>query len=89
MTAATAHLGQFYKTALGNPALRPLLRRTGLPELRDQPRLHALQRALIRARDDDAPDWDAIGQPVAALLDTIDLNHPQARPGRGSAGARA
>ena len=24
------HLARFYKTALGNPALRPLLRRTGL-----------------------------------------------------------
>ena len=24
------HLGQFYRTALGNPGLRPLLRRTGL-----------------------------------------------------------
>ena len=30
------HLGKFYQTALGNPALRPLLRRTGLPELRDE-----------------------------------------------------
>ena len=29
------HLGKFYRTALGNPALRPLLRRTGLPALRD------------------------------------------------------
>jgi hypothetical protein len=24
------HLGKFYRTALGNPALRPLLRRAGL-----------------------------------------------------------
>ena len=30
------HLGKFYRTALGNPALRPLLRRTGLPALRDE-----------------------------------------------------
>jgi len=30
------HLGKFYRTALGNPALRPLLRRTGLPSLRDE-----------------------------------------------------
>jgi hypothetical protein len=70
------HLGQFYRTALGNPALRPLLRRTGVAELRDAPRLHALRQALIRARDDEAPDWAAIGRPVADLLDTIDLQHP-------------
>ncbi len=71
------HLGKFYRTALGNPAMRPLLRRAGLPELRDESRLHALRRALLAARDDPAPDWAAIGRPVAALLDTIDLRHPQ------------
>ena len=81
------HLSKFYRTALGNPALRPLLRRAGLPELRDAPRLQALSQALIRARDDEAPDWAAIGQPVAALLDTIDLEHP--RPGPAPAPARA
>ncbi|HEX4301594.1 MAG TPA: hypothetical protein VHZ78_02290 [Rhizomicrobium sp.] len=70
------HLGQFYRTALGNPALRPLLRRAGLPELRDESRMQSLRQALLRARQDDAPDWSAIGQPVAALLDTIDLRHP-------------
>ena len=48
------HLGKFYRTALGNPALRPLLRRTGLPQLRDERRLTALREALTRARDDDA-----------------------------------
>src|SRR3981189_1676852 len=69
------HLAKFYKTALGNPALRPLLRRTGLSELQDAPRLQRLREALVRARDDDAPDWAAIGQPVADLLDTIDLAH--------------
>jgi hypothetical protein len=81
------HLGQFYRTALGNPALRPLLRRTGLPELRDGARLEAVRQALIRARDDAEPDWTAIGQPVAALLDTIDLRHPKppAPPAPGSA----
>src|SRR3954465_6004674 len=41
------HLGKFYRTALGNPALRPLLRRTGLPQLRDQRRLAGLREALI------------------------------------------
>src|ERR1700730_4638866 len=74
------HLGKFYKTALGNPALRPLLRRTGLFELRDPPRLQRLQQALTRARDDEVPDWAAIGQPVADLLDTIELSHPQPKP---------
>jgi hypothetical protein len=74
------HLGKFYKTALGNPALRPLLRRTGLPELRDEARLQRLREALIRARDDEQPDWAAIGRPVAELLDTIDLQHPEPRP---------
>lgn len=72
-----AHLAKFYKTALANPALRPLLRRAGLPELRDEGRFGELQDALRRARDDEIPDWAAIGQPVAALLDTVTLNHPR------------
>ena len=71
------HLGKFYRTALGNPALRPLLRRAGLPELRDPKTMQSLQQALLRARDDETPDWSAIGQPVATLLDSIDLRHPQ------------
>ncbi|MGB8402374.1 hypothetical protein [Bradyrhizobium sp.] len=74
------HLGKFYRTALGNPALRSLLRRTGLPELRDETRLRALQEALSRARDDAEPDWAAIGQPVAELLATIDVRHPAPVP---------
>src|ERR1700676_2392436 len=74
------HLAKFYKTALANPALRPLLRRTGLAELRDEPRLQRLREALIRARDDEEPDWAAVGQPVAELLDTIDLQHPRPKP---------
>jgi hypothetical protein len=81
------HLAKFYKTALGNPALRPLLRRTGLFELRDEKRLQALREALIRARDDTEPDWAAVGAPVAELLDTIDLKHP--RPKAAAAPARA
>jgi hypothetical protein len=81
------HLGKFYKTALGNPALRPLLRRTGLAELRDEQHLQRLREALIRARDDAFPDWAAIGEPVAALLDTIDLRHP--KPGPAPATGRA
>src|SRR5277367_3675334 len=74
------HLGKFYQTALGNPVLRPLLRRTGLTELRNGARLQSLRTALIRARDDAAPDWAAIGRPVAALLDTLDLSHPAPGP---------
>jgi hypothetical protein len=73
------HLAKFYRTALGNVALRPLLRRAGLPELRDEARLNGLREAIRQARDDEAPDWEAIGQPVAALLDTIELSHPTPR----------
>src|SRR5882757_9884892 len=74
------HLAKFYQTALGNPALRPLLRRAGLPELREPSRFEALRRALRSARDDAAPDWAAIGAPVAELLDTIRLQHPRPKP---------
>src|SRR3984893_1950755 len=75
-----AHLSKFYRTALGNPALRPLLRRTGLSELRDEPRLRRLREALIHARDAPSPDWAAMGALVAALLDTVDLWHPRPKP---------
>ena len=44
------HLGKFYRTALGNPALRPLLRRTGLPALRDETRLGAPARGADAGR---------------------------------------
>lgn len=74
------HLGKFYRTALGNPALRPLLRRTGLPQLRDEGRLQRLRAALLAARDDETPDWAAIGAPVAELMDGIDVRHPQPKP---------
>jgi hypothetical protein len=74
------HLAKFYRTALGNPALRPLLRRAGLEELRDPSRFEAFRCALRSARDDASPDWSAIGQPVAALLDTIRLRHPRPKP---------
>jgi hypothetical protein len=76
------HLAKFYKTALGNPALRPLLRRTGLEELNEPARLQGLREALVRARDDETPDWAAIGQPVAEFLDRLELRHPQPRPVR-------
>src|SRR5205085_1550984 len=71
------HLAKFYRTALGNPALRAILRRAGLPELADRARLQSLRDAVRRARDDHAPDWETIGQPIADLLDTIALDHPK------------
>src|SRR5258705_1350777 len=71
------HLGQFYRTALGNPALRSLLRRTGLEARRDESRLTALREALAHARDDAEPDWAAVGTPVAALMDGIGVRHPK------------
>ncbi|MFX9235365.1 hypothetical protein ABTN65_19030, partial [Acinetobacter baumannii] len=63
-------------TALGNPPLRALLRRTGLPALQDPDRLAGLRAALTQARDAVAPDWAAIGAPVAALMDGIAVRHP-------------
>jgi hypothetical protein len=74
------HLAKFYRTALGNPALRPLLRRAGLRELREPSRFAALRQALTQARDDESPDWAAVGRPVAELLDTIRLQHPRPKP---------
>lgn len=74
------HIGKFYRTALGNPVLRPLLRRSGLTELRDPTRFQALRQALTRARDEADPQWVEIGEPVAALLDTVRLRHPQPKP---------
>ena len=45
--AATGISSKFYRTALANPALRPLLRRTGLVELNDAISARALREALI------------------------------------------
>lgn len=73
------HLGRFYRTALGNPPLRALLRRSGLPELRDAGRFDALRRSLLTARDAATPDWSAIGAPVADLVDSIQPSRPQPR----------
>ncbi len=39
-----------------------------------------MRAALTAARDETAPDWAAIGAPVAALLDTIQLSHPRPKP---------
>ena len=50
-----AHLRKFYKTALANPALRPLLGRAGLPQLADPAQFRAWQDALIAARETAPP----------------------------------
>ncbi len=86
-TGGDPHLGKFYRTALGNPALRPLLRRTGLIELRDAAKLQRLREALSQARDHAEPDWAAIGAPVADLVDTIELSHPRPKAEPAPAGA--
>ncbi|MBR0695561.1 hypothetical protein [Bradyrhizobium lablabi] len=79
-----AHLGKFYRTALRNPALRPLLRRAGLPALKDPQRLARLRAALVHARDDGTPDWAAVGAPVAELMGDINVRHPQPPPSRSA-----
>jgi hypothetical protein len=71
------HLRRFYKTALSNVALRPILGRAGLPSLRDETRFRALQAALRAARDEASPDWRAIGRPLAELLDGFPQPHPR------------
>jgi len=81
------HLTNFYRTAIGNAALRAVLRRAGLPELKDEARLNGLRAALERARDEAEPDWERIGQPIADLLDTIALVHPKPAPARLNGGA--
>lgn len=77
-----AHLRKFYRTALANPLLRPVLGRAGLPALRDEARFRALQEALLAARDQASPDWRAIGAPVAPLLDEHPRAHPRRSPSR-------
>jgi hypothetical protein len=71
------HLRKFYKTAIANPLLRPLLSRAGLPALRDPSRFDALRGALTAARDEASPDWAAIGQPLAPLLDRLPATYPK------------
>ena len=81
-----AHLSKFYRAAIGNPALRALLRRTGLPELVDG-QFVSLREALIHARDAASPDWERVGAPVAALLDGIELSHPSPKPAKPNGAA--
>ncbi|MBI3435410.1 MAG: hypothetical protein HY056_10090, partial [Proteobacteria bacterium] len=77
-----AHLRRFYRTALGNPALRIVLARAGLSQLRDAQRLHHLQNALRAARDEAAPDWADIARPLAALIDEHPQRHPRPGPAK-------
>ncbi len=72
-----AHLRTFYRTALANLALRPLLARAGLPQLADPARRRAVQDAIVQARDAPAPDWAAVGKPIADLIDQLPQSHPQ------------
>ena len=74
------HLVKFYKTALRNVALWPLLRGAGLRELGDEAKAAGLRNALTRALEDNDPDWAEIGRPFAELLDTIQLSHPKPKP---------
>jgi hypothetical protein len=76
-TAGNAHLRKLYKKALSNPALRLLLARAGLPQLGEDGCMSALRESIVAARDHDAPDWAAIGAPVAALIDGTNHQHPK------------
>src|SRR6185295_8117477 len=71
------HLRKFYKRAVANPALRLVLSRAGLPQLKDESRFRALSDAVRAARDEASPDWAAIGRPLAAILDELPQSHPQ------------
>src|SRR5262249_38721009 len=73
------HLATFYQTALRNPALRPLLWRAGLPELRDGARMALLQQAIALVHTSANPDWAAVARPVAELMTTLDPQHPRPR----------
>ena len=82
------HLGQFYRTALGNPALRPLLRRAGLAELRDGAALRALRDALA-----PGPRRRGAGlgrdRPAGGGAAGYDRTGAPCPPARAGAGARA
>ncbi|MCI0599022.1 MAG: hypothetical protein L0Y50_12590 [Beijerinckiaceae bacterium] len=68
-------ISKLYRRALANAALRLVLSRAGLPQLRDPARLQAVRGALTAARDEDLPDWAAIAKPIAGLIDA----YPQQR----------
>ncbi len=78
--AGNDHLRKFYKTALANLPLRMVLARAGHPQLRDAARYATLRDAIVAARDLETPDWEAVGRPLAALLD--ESHHPHPKPKR-------
>jgi hypothetical protein len=75
-----AHLRRFYKTAIANPVLRLVLGRAGLPQLREEKRLRAVQDAIRIARDAATPDWGAVAKPIADLIDEFPQHHPKRAP---------
>ena len=77
--AGNAHLRKFYRKALGNIPLRIALARAGQPLLAYPGRFAALRDAVVAARDQQAPDWRAIGRPLAELVDQIGNRHPRPR----------
>ena len=76
-TASESHLQRFYRVALAHPALRLILRRAGLPHLRDSSWYNAVRESILAARDEPHPDWQRIGRPVADLLDKLPQHAPR------------
>lgn len=85
-TGGNNHLREFYKKALANLPLRLLLSCAGHPGLHNEARLAAVRDAIVAARDQETPDWDAIGRPLAVLLDEI--GHVRRIPKRGTVPVR-
>ena len=75
--ADESHLQRFYRVALAHPALRLILRRAGLPHLRDPSWCDAVRQSILAARDEPQPDWQRIGRPVADLLDKLPQHAPR------------
>ena len=85
--ADESHLQRFYRVALAHPALRLILRRAGLPHLRDPSWCNAVRQSILAARDEPYPDWQRIGSPVADLLDKLPQHAP--RPARRASPIKA
>jgi hypothetical protein len=75
--ADESHLQRFYRVALAHPALRLILRRAGLPHLRDPSWCNAVRQSILAARDEPHPDWQRIGRPIADLLDKLPQQAPR------------
>ena len=76
-TASESDLQRFYRVALTHPALRLILKRAGLPHLRDSSWCNAVRQSIMAARDEPHPDWQRIGRPVADLLDKLPQHPPR------------